>query len=197
MAALSAVSACDASQLCGGRSKLVRCPLKFAPHPSRCLAAAGSASVEMPGGVFWLDKSSHSSDVVYGEVRMLCPTSCPWWGCPGIFGMKTHRTSGKWSLFFTMKNGLAHATLHTQTLYQLCTLDAEFRAPATSQRRTWSGAVTQAPGYGAGTARTSALHSFFRWAHDILTSPVLTSLEGFLRLPCECLGNPYGSSCAC
>lgn len=23
----------------------------------------------MPGGVFWLDKASHSSDVVYGEVR--------------------------------------------------------------------------------------------------------------------------------
>ena len=69
MAALSAKLACDASQLGGGRSKFARCPLKFAPHSTRCSAAACSASVEMPGGVFWLDKASHSSDVVYGEVR--------------------------------------------------------------------------------------------------------------------------------
>ena len=69
MTALSAKGACEASQLCGARSNSARCPSKLALHLSRCSAAATSLSVEMPGGVFWLDKSSHSSDVVYGEVR--------------------------------------------------------------------------------------------------------------------------------
>ena len=75
MKVFAANPACDVSQLRGGRNKLARCPSKFAPQSSRCSAAAGSLSVEMPGGVFWLDKSSHSSDVVYGEVRSALPVS--------------------------------------------------------------------------------------------------------------------------
>ena len=74
MAALTNI-ACDAGQLCGARKKLARCPSKLALQSSRCAAAASSASVEMPGGVFWLDKKSHSSDVVYGEVRIALTTS--------------------------------------------------------------------------------------------------------------------------
>ena len=44
-------------------------------HAVRTVASSGSAGnfkqtadVQMPNGVFWLDKSAHKHDVVYGQV---------------------------------------------------------------------------------------------------------------------------------
>ncbi len=57
----------------------------------------------MPGGVFWLDKSSHSSDVVYGEVRNALPM-------PDVMSLvwecRKHQTLARWI------SGFEHLTYH-------------------------------------------------------------------------------------
>lgn len=79
MPSLTPRAACDAGQLLCQKTNFARCPSKLGRHSPRCSAKASSSSVEMPGGVFWLDKMSHNNDVVYGEVRRaLLLLSMPW-----------------------------------------------------------------------------------------------------------------------
>lgn len=169
MTALSAKLACDVSQLYGGRSKIARCPLKFAPHSARCSAAAGSASVEMPGGVFWLDKASHSSDVVYGEVQSALALPDVMLSVGPLRKSKAIGASDEGPLaYYPLFQGAL-------ILLYLCKITltaghsaAELRPPASSQRWTWAGAVTEASGHGACTTMQRSKHSSCRSVTGIL-----------------------------
>lgn len=43
------------------------------PSASGRPRAGTAGNVELPNGVFWLDKASHNHDIVYGQVRRSCP----------------------------------------------------------------------------------------------------------------------------
>ena len=75
MAYMTSKSSYDAGLSPLLRQTYARCPLKSRHRSPPCCTATASANVEMPGGVFWLDKKSHNTDVVYGQVTAILSSS--------------------------------------------------------------------------------------------------------------------------
>ena len=188
MSALSAKLVCNASQLCGGRRKLARCPSKFAPHSSRCSAMAASTSVEMPGGVFWLDKASHSSDVVYGEVRNALPIPNVMLSVGLLRKSKASSASvkGPLSYFLSCKGALILLYICEITLTAGHSA-AELRPSASSQRWTRARAVSKASCYGGSTTEQRSTRSYRRWATGTFELPCTYWLESLPQAALCCL----------